>query len=463
MIVKFDVDGKTVSSQKGYTILQALSYVNIDIPHLCTYKKNNTNSFEEKNSILRCKLCLVKVKRKNEDEYSYKYACDEIVENGMSVLNNTEDIIKYRTSLLNAILYMHKPICESCKSDYICKLKKYLDIYNISITASPNASDENSINILEIKKAVEKMNLPDFIKPDFEKCINCGICEDYKVIDGYNSMITDLCPTHVFEVKRSIDNKINEDISTVKTIESFCIGCNYLCDINYSYIDISIKDVSSPNGKKYGLCDYGRKLDYYSNNILEMPLYNGMQYEFDKAKELYHKFIDGIDIESALAISSSMYPIEDIKAFDDFINSIGLLNLTFKKNKMATNSKNIRDNYTNINDFSIRELKIDIKHSSFYDNINDKKFNKFIILGDSLDDNDDMINFSKVNKGNYIVFSPSFSVLAYNAYLSFPISYLGEFEGRYIDNHGKVKNMISFLEKNKNRLNLRDLLKYLYL
>ncbi|ELV06403.1 2Fe-2S iron-sulfur cluster-binding protein [Brachyspira hampsonii] len=85
MIIKFSVDGKTVSSQKGYTILQALSYINIDIPHLCSYKINSTNTFEKKNNILRCKLCLVKVKKKNENSYSYKYACDEIVEIGVSV------------------------------------------------------------------------------------------------------------------------------------------------------------------------------------------------------------------------------------------------------------------------------------------------------------------------------------------------------------------------------------------
>ncbi|WP_295161838.1 2Fe-2S iron-sulfur cluster-binding protein [uncultured Brachyspira sp.] len=460
MIVKFNVDGKTISSQKGYTILQALSYINIDIPHLCSYKKNNTNTFEEKNNILGCRLCLVKVKKKNEKEYSFKYACNETAENGMSVLNLLdEDITKYRVSLLKAILYSHKPVCESCKAGYICKLKKYLDIYNISIPSSVNASNDNDINLKEIKSAAEKMNLPDYIYADYDRCISCGICADYKVTDGYNAMITDLCPTHVFEALRNIDNKINNDISMVKSINSFCIGCNRLCDVNYSYIDYSIKDISSCHGKMYGLCDYGRKLDYYSNDILEMPFFNGMQCGFEKARELYYKFIDMIDIEFTLAVSSSMYPIEDIKAFDNFIYSIGIENLTFKKNKMATNSKNIRDNYTNINNFSIRNLKF----SEFHENINDEKFNKFIILGDALDDNDYMIDFAGKNRGNYIVFSPHFSVLAYNAYLSFPVSYLGEFEGHYIDNYGKSKEMTSFLKKNKNRLNLRDLLKYLYL
>ena len=459
MIVKFNINGTTVSAQKGYTILQALSYVNIDIPHLCSYKINNTNTFEEKNNISRCRLCLVKVKKKNEYVYSYKYACNEIVENGMSVINDDDDIIKYRYALLQSILYMHKPICESCKSDYICRLKKYLDIFNISIEASKNAYDEDNIEIQQVKKIAEKMNLPEYIKPDFEKCINCGICEDYKVVDGYNAMIADLCPTHVFDSDRNLDKKLYEDISTVKHINSFCIGCNNLCDVNYSYIDYSIKDISSPNGKKYGLCDYGRKLDYYSNNLLETPLYSGMQHEFNKAKDLYHKFIEGLDINSVLAISSSMYPLEDMKAFEDLIYSLGVQNITYKKNRMATNSHNIRDNYTNINEYSLKDLRFTNLDLS----INDNRFKKFIILGDALDDNDSIINFAGRNRGNYILFSPYFSVLAYNAYLTFPINYLGEFEGHYIDNHGKTKELAAFLNQSENRLNLRELLKYLYL
>ena len=392
MIVKFNVDGKMVSAQKGYTILQALSYINIDIPHLCSYKINpSTNTFEPKNTIACCRLCVVKVKRRNEINYSYKFACNEIVENSMSVLTEDEDIIKYRISLLQSILYMHKPICESCKVDYVCQLKKYLDFYKISILASDNASNEDDINLKEVKKIVEEMNLPNYIKTNYERCINCGICRDYKVVDGYNSMITDLCPTHVFEVERDIDNKLYEDISTVKKIRSFCIGCNHLCEVDYSYIDISIKDISSPKGKKYGLCDYGRKMSYYSNNLLETPFYNGMQFDFRKAKELYHKFVDEIDIDSTLAISSSMYPIEDIKAFDDFIYSLGISHLAFKKNRMATNSNNIRDNYTNINDYSVKDLRI----SRFEKDINSNKFSKYIILGDALDDNDEIIDFAK--------------------------------------------------------------------
>ena len=114
MIIKITVDGKDIYSQKGWTILKALSYLKIDIPNLCDFRFNNINNAENKNlsfiteeNKLNCKLCIVKIKRKNEDSYSFKYACNEIVENGMNIISEDEEIISYRKSLLNSISYSH--------------------------------------------------------------------------------------------------------------------------------------------------------------------------------------------------------------------------------------------------------------------------------------------------------------------------------------------------------------------
>ena len=74
-----------------------------------------------------------------------------------------------------------------------------------------------------------------------------------------------------------------------------------------------------------------------------------------------------------------------------------------------------------------------------------------------------IISFAQKNKRNYILFTPTLSLLAYNSFVAFPIAWLGEFNGFYIDKYGKAKETVSFLNKDKNRLNLRDLIKYLYL
>ncbi len=461
MIIKITVDGKNIYSQKGYTILKALSYFKIDIPNLCDYKSENTKnnfSFARDERELNCKLCIVKVKRKNEESYSLKYACNEIVENGMDIISEDEEIISYRKALLNSISFNHSPICSNCKADYNCKLKKYFDSYNITVKNNESHNDNKFIN--EIKDIVKTFNLPDYIKADYDRCINCGLCNNYKTINGYTSMIVDLCPTNVFYLERRIKNNLDNPIESVK---SFCIGCNKLCDIEYLHNKETITDIKSVSGKKYGLCDYGRKMNYYSIDLLKYPLINGVENDFKKSKESYFEFISDINDNSYLAMASSLYPLEDIKAFNELSSYLGITKLNYKKNIMATDSNVIRENYTNINKYSIEELKKESKYIKG-ENIDYDSYKKFIILGDFLFDKDEeIISFSQKNKRNYILFTSTLSILAYNSYITFPITGLGEFNGYYIDKYGKSKEMTSFLNKDKNRINLRDLIKYLYL
>lgn len=471
MIIKITIDEKDIYSQKGQTILKALSYLKIDIPHLCNEYCGNINNindnldFIKDEKELRCKLCLIKIKRKNEDSYNLKYACNEIVENGMDIISSDEEISSYRKALLNSISFSHKPICSNCEADYKCKLKKYFDLYNITIKNDLDIGSNNNF-VDEIKNIVKTFNLPDYIKADYDRCINCGICEDYKTINGYSSMIADLCPTNVFYSEKTLNNKNdreNSSIDSIETAQSFCIGCNKLCDIEYMHNKEKIIDIKSISGKRFGLCDYGRKMDYYSKDTLKYPLINGVENDFEKAKELYMEFISDINEINYLAVSSTLCPIEDIKAFNELSTSLGITKLDYIKNNMSTDSNVIKNNYTNINKYSIEELKRELKYID-YENINYESYKKFIVLGDSISDNNkELIDFSQKNKGNYILFAPALSILAYNSYIAFPISGLGEFNGSYIDKYGKSKEMISFLNKDKNRLNLRDLIKYLYL
>ena len=448
MIVRFNFDGREILSQSGFTILKALSYVGIEIAHLCYYKLDRARDFYEDNDLLRCKLCLVKVKKKDEEEYSFKYACNEIVENGMYVISNDEEIIEYRKSLLKAILYMHKPFCDKCSSYYNCKLKKYIDFYQLKIE---RCDDDSKLE--EIKNIIDSLNLDKNIKIDYDKCINCGVCNRYKAISGYNSMIVDLCPTKVFRLDRAVDN---EEQIEYKKINSFCIGCNKLCECSYFYDDKRIIDIQSPELKKYGICDFGRKMLYYSNKTFEYPLINGIEDDFNRAKDLFHKFLEETDKKDILVISSALYPMEDLEAFNDFIYSLGITNFMYKKNIMTTDSNVVRGNYTNINKYSSKNYKYTLNEI-------DNSFNKFIILEDPLFEMDNMMDFIQQNRRNYIVFTSYSSILAYNSYLTFPIAGFGEFEGEYIDSHGKNKFVKSFLEKNKNRLEFKNLIKYLYL
>lgn len=499
MIIRFTLDGKVISSQKGYTILKSVSFLNIEIPHLCNYEMDNINNYKNYsrnlNSLeyikdekeLQCKLCLVKIKRKYDRDFKYAYACNEVVENDMIVVSNDDELITYRKSLLKAIYYSHNAKCSNCNVDYKCSLKNYVDLYRID--KEEKSTNANYDYIDDIKKIVSNFKLPSYIEIDYNKCINCGICKNYYTIPGFNSMIVDICPTKVFSVDRNINKKfcdydyakisLDEDpfsnldagndfdniipeevVDNYNIINSFCIGCNDLCEANYYYGKYSIKDIVSAKDKKYGLCDYGRRMDYHSNHILDYPLINGVENDIQNARDFYLDFIEDIERASYLAISSTFYPLEDIKAFNELATSLGIERLEYRKINASTSSNVIKDNYSNINQYSIEELKKELKYIKG-SNINYDNYDKFIILGDSLDNNEEIIEFSKKYKRKYILFTPCYSILAYNAHIAFPINGLGEFEGTYIDKYGKRKKMQSFL--NKTKFNLRELIKYLYL
>ena len=516
MIISFVVDNKEVSCQKGYTILKALSYVNIDIPHLCNYgfsNINNINYLNENNNLshiksewdLNCKLCIVKVKKKTEDEYKYTYACNEIIESGMDIISSDEELIEYRKAILTSIDYTHKPYCCSCDIYYKCNLKKYLDLYKIEKKEDLSKEEQNIIktnrDIEHIKKLVETFKLPSYIKVDFDRCIVCGICDKYKTSSGYYSAIVDLCPTKVFTVERNIDRKSSEyesidydevskkadylkaqveketlkpvveeeeekdnfikrEIVNYNTTKSICLGCNELCDVNYIHQDDAIIDMVSCSDKKYSICDFGRKMSFHSNYIFEYPLVNGVEQDLELAKSYYFKFIEDIDTNSYLAISSTIYPLEDLKSFNSLATSLGIDRIMYKKIPAATRFQVVRDNYTNINNYVISEFKKELKDiNEFVGNYS--SFNKFIILGDAFDECEEVIEFSRKYKRQYIVFTSCKSILAYNAHIAFPISGLGEFDGIYIDKFGRKKKMSNFIKKNKNRKSLREFLEIL--
>lgn len=516
MIISFVVDNKEVSCQKGYTILKALSYVNIDIPHLCNYglsNVNNINYLNENNNLshiksewdLNCKLCIVKVKKKNEDDYKYTYACNEIIESGMDIISSDEELIEYRKTLLTSIEYTHKPYCRDCDVYYKCNLKKYLDLYKIEKKEDLSKEEQSIIksgrSIDHIKKIVSTFNLPSYINIDFDRCIFCGICEKYTTSSGYYSSIVDLCPTKVFTVERNIDKKvpdyesisydevskadylkiqveketskniveedkkeednfIKRDIVNYNTTKSICLGCNELCDVNYIHQDDAIIDMVSCSDKKYSICDFGRKISFHSNHIFEYPLVNGVEQDFELAKSYYLKFIEDIDTNSYLAISSTIYPLEDLKAFNSLSTSLGIDRIMYKKVPAATRFQVVRDNYTNINNYVINDLKKELKYINEFSG-DYSGFNKFIILGDAFDECDEVIEFSRKYKRQYIVFTSCMSILAYNAHVAFPICGLGEFEGSYIDKYGRKKNVVNFIKKNKNRKSLKEFLEIL--
>ena len=118
-MVTLTIDGRTVTVQEGTTILEAARSVHIDIPTLC-YLKNI-------NEIGACRICMVEV----EGQPRLVPACDNVVDEGMTVRTNSPRVREARRVNLRLLLSQHDTKCTKCTRSGNCKLQQLTNDYNL--------------------------------------------------------------------------------------------------------------------------------------------------------------------------------------------------------------------------------------------------------------------------------------------------------------------------------------------
>ncbi len=143
------VNGKEYRTNKKY-LLQALLDLGFDIPHLCNHP--------DLEPIATCRMCIVKVNGR------VRTSCNTIVEDGMKVITDDEELIELRRHNLELILSNHPLDCDYCYKNMRCELQalaeKITNKTRYSGKQRKKPKDESSIAIIK----------------DFDKCILCGRC-----------------------------------------------------------------------------------------------------------------------------------------------------------------------------------------------------------------------------------------------------------------------------------------------
>ena len=111
-MVTLTIDGKTVSVPEGTTILEAARTADIRIPHLCYLK--------DLNEIAACRVCCVEV----EGERAMVTACNNPVQEGMSVHTNSPRARTTRRVNVELILSQHDCKCATCVRSGNCLLQE---------------------------------------------------------------------------------------------------------------------------------------------------------------------------------------------------------------------------------------------------------------------------------------------------------------------------------------------------
>jgi formate dehydrogenase alpha subunit len=263
--MKITINGNTISTDEGKTVLEVCKEAGIYIPTLCHDERLEPYG--------GCRLCVIEVKGVPRPIT----ACTTPASEGMEVTTENEALKSLRQSVLSLILSDHPNDCMTCEKAGDCDLQELAYFYEVKPDSIPGT----------------RRNLPirddnPLVYFDPNKCILCGrcvrICHEVVTkgtIDLVGRGFTTI-PDTAFSVPKNPDNCVfcGQCISTcpvgalverpsmgkgrthgvkkVKTTCTYCgTGCNFYLNVKGGKVIRVTSDYSAPvNGRN--LCIKGR-------------------------------------------------------------------------------------------------------------------------------------------------------------------------------------------------------------
>jgi NADP-reducing hydrogenase subunit HndD len=112
---RLTIDNQAAEVPEGATILEAARRLGVEIPALCFLEGHAPNT--------TCMICLVKA------DGRWVPSCATVVQEGMQVENETEEVRGLRRIGLELLLSDHQMRCRECERGDECKLRRYARIY----------------------------------------------------------------------------------------------------------------------------------------------------------------------------------------------------------------------------------------------------------------------------------------------------------------------------------------------
>jgi len=199
-LVNITIDGKSIKTEQGKTVLEAARENGIDIPTLCFLK--------DINEVGDCRVCLVQI----EGRRGFATSCIQKVEEGMVIHTNTEEVLEARKVVLDLIISNHKVDCLTCVRNGNCELQQLAKQFNMTEIEFAGVRNEHEIDDLS----------PSIVR-DFSKCILCRRCvATCKKVQGVGAIDTinrgfDSCVS-------TVENKSLNDVNC-----TFCGQCIQNC------------------------------------------------------------------------------------------------------------------------------------------------------------------------------------------------------------------------------------------
>jgi [NiFe] hydrogenase diaphorase moiety small subunit len=149
--VKFTIDGKECQGIKGQYLVDTAADNNVYIPVLCHMRDLIPAG--------SCRICTVKVNGR------FMAACTTPLEEGMTVENNSAELLDIRKAIVEMLFVEGNHFCPSCEKSGNCDLQGLGYLYQMMVPRFPYAFERRNIDATAPKIFLEK-----------NRCIFCKRC-----------------------------------------------------------------------------------------------------------------------------------------------------------------------------------------------------------------------------------------------------------------------------------------------
>ena len=153
-MLKIKINNSQFDIPKGFSVLQACSFVNIYIPKFCFHERLLVSG--------NCRICLVEVLGTSKPAIS----CVTTISEGIEIYTDSPSVRKSRESALEFLLINHPLDCPVCDQGSECDLQDQSIAYGSSMSRFFNYK----------KRSLSAKNWGPLIGTVINRCIHCTRC-----------------------------------------------------------------------------------------------------------------------------------------------------------------------------------------------------------------------------------------------------------------------------------------------
>lgn len=203
--IAITVDGRSISTTAGVSVLAACLDNGMYIPNLCWLK-------EDLQPETSCRLCFVAI----EGQAAPVTACSTPVVEGMTVFTSTPEVRRLQKAAFSLLLSIHDVTCKTCPANRACELQRIARFLKVGLKS------RDLETVLKTPDVVREHPQLDYYP---NHCVLCGRC--IRVCRNHNER-----PVLTY-IKRGLDTTVGFFNAALTQADACrdCLRCTAVCPV----------------------------------------------------------------------------------------------------------------------------------------------------------------------------------------------------------------------------------------